>query len=459
MTNSRIAQPLLSVLVAIVMLVSLFSFIGLTVRAASVKTGDVTVKKASDGNWYTYTNKGNQKVNYTGVAKNEYGWWRVENGKVNFKANGVFKNDYGWWYCKDGKVQFGYTGIQKNSNGWWQIVKGKVNFNADGVFKNEYGWWFCRGGKVDFSYTGLAKNQYGTWSIKKGKVDFDDTKKLGYNQESSYAVKEIETTYVDTYQYQYSYDFDKRTLNITDQLMNDGGDWGDGGPWYFVTNCLDGLLTKEMLKQYPEIAVLVSEGLYTEEMMLAYNPVIRDGRITTIDINGIGKLDVMDNTYHEIIKLTVSNGLLYRADWTRTNAYGFKSNGSYSYYYDSTGLLSSISIKYDNDDYESIDIRRDATGFPINIKYTWYGLDYEFEQYSLNYNSSKQLVEVEGYSTTSKPKTYYYGEELLSTVTVADYENYSLCFDYNQDGLLTDLYREDPDEFLPTSTSLSWQTL
>lgn len=121
--------------------------------------------------------------------------------------------------------------------------------------------------------------------------------------------------------------------------------------------------------------------------------------------------------------------------------------------------MSSISIKYDNDDYESIDIRRDATGFPINIKYTWYGLDYEFEQYSLNYNSSKQLVEVEGYSTTSKPKTYYYEEELLSTVTVADYENYSLCFDYNQDGLLTNLYREDPDEFLPTSTSLSWQTL
>ena len=62
MTNSRIAQPLLAVLVAIVMLVSLFSFIGLTGRAASVKTGDVTVKKASDGNWYTYTNKGNQKV-------------------------------------------------------------------------------------------------------------------------------------------------------------------------------------------------------------------------------------------------------------------------------------------------------------------------------------------------------------------------------------------------------------
>lgn len=482
MHNQSIAIMLLiALLFATVAGTGLLSAFQLSGKAASIKSADVTVKQASDGNWYTFTKNGNKRVNYTGVAQNglgwwrtengkvnfkatgvyqnEYGWWRVENGKVNFKAKGVFQNSYGWWYCKDGKVQFGYTGIQNNKNGWWRIANGKVDFDADGVFQNELGWWYCRNGKVDFSYTGLAKNQHGTWSIKSGKVDFDDTKKLGYNQQFSYAVKEIETTFVETYQRQYSYDFGKRMLSITDQLINDGGDWGDGGPCYFVTNCLDGLLTKEMLKQYPEIAVLVSEGLYTEEMMLAYNPVIRDGRITTIDINGVGKLDVEDNIYHEIIKLTARNGLLYRADWTRTDDYGVKQNGSYSYNYDSAGLLSSISIKHNNDDYEHIAIRRDATGFPINIKYIWFGLDYEFEQYSLNYNSSKQLVEVEGYSTTSKPKTYYYEEELLSTVTIADYEDYSLFFDYNQDGLLTELYRYDFDEYLSSSTSLSWQTI
>ena len=80
MSIIKVVQPLLSSLLAILMVVSMLPVVGFTSHAASVKTGDVTVKKASDGNWYTYTNKGNKKANYTGVAKNEYGWWRVENG-------------------------------------------------------------------------------------------------------------------------------------------------------------------------------------------------------------------------------------------------------------------------------------------------------------------------------------------------------------------------------------------
>ena len=149
---------LIALLLSAVAGTGFFSSLWISGKAASIKTADVTVKKASDGNWYTYTKKGNSRVTYTGVAQNDFGWWRIENGKVNFKAKGVFQNSYGWWYCKDGKVQFGYNGIQKNDYGWWRIANGKVDFSANGVFQNEFGWWYCKGGKVDFSYTGLAKN-------------------------------------------------------------------------------------------------------------------------------------------------------------------------------------------------------------------------------------------------------------------------------------------------------------
>ena len=463
MTNSRIAQPLLAVLVAIVMLVSLFSFIGLTGRAASVKTGDVTVKKASDGNWYTYTNKGNQKVNYTGVAKNEYGWWRVENGKVNFKAKGVFRNNNGWWYCKDGKVQFGYTGIQNNQNGWWRIENGKVDFYANGVFKNEFGWWYCKGGKVDFSYTGLAKNQHGTWSIKKGRVDFDETARLGYNQKSSYAVKQIETIWVgEKHRFTYSYDFAKKCLNVTDELLAYYGGWGGYGPMYCLSMIEDGLLTREMLQQYPEIAVQVSEGVYSDELMLAYNPLINRGSINTINIIGMGKVkeegfededEFIDNTYARTIKLTAKNGLLYRA-------VEYADNGQeiYDYYYsyDAAGLLTRI---MDNDGHEKyISIARDETGFPNNMLFWYEDTEYD-ERYFLHYDSSKKLIEVQGYLSGSIPKTYQYETGWMLT-TVKDLEEKELLYrlSYDSEGLLITVSRLFQDE-PPVDTNLSWMKL
>ena len=438
-----------------------------------VESGKVNFKATgvykNDYGWW-YCKKGKVQFNYTGIQKNSNGWWRIVKGKVDFNANGVFENEYGWWYCKGGKVQFDYTGIQKNSNGWWRIVKGKVDFNANGVFKNEYGWWLCRSGKVDFSYSGLAKNQYGTWSIKEGKVDFNDTKQLGYNEKTNYYVKEIEAEWgPETHLFSYSYDLTRKTLTITDRLTYYAGGWGGIGPYYFMANCLDGLLTKEMLKQYPEIAPQVSEGVYTEEMVLAYNPLIQEGKITTIVVNGIGKVKVdglddipenyEDNTYHKYIKLTAKNGLLLKATETITdnNRKNFAGN-AYIYSYDSAGLLSGITINYNDDLDEVIAIRRAETGFPSNIRYMWFYDDVEFEQYSLNYNSSKQLVEVEGFSSVSKYKTYDYNNGLLKSVNIADEKDYKLVFDYNQDGLLTAVHREYPEEF-DSSTKLSWQTL
>ncbi len=194
-------------------------------------TGDTGVLKSSDGNWYYYVNgviqKGyygfqsndygiwyiehgqvtftansviqdkegtigdvdawwyvvgsEVKTDYTGVAnyKNDYGWWYIKNGKVDFSANTVASNNHGWWYVVGGKVRFDYTGVAnyKNDSGWWYIKNGKVDFSANTVASNKYGWWYVGGGKVQFDYTGVAnyKNSSGWWYIKGGKVDFTFT--------------------------------------------------------------------------------------------------------------------------------------------------------------------------------------------------------------------------------------------------------------------------------------------
>ena len=110
---------------------------------------------------------------YTGIAENEYGWWRIVDGKVDFDANGVYENEYGWWYVRDGAVDFSYTGIAQNEYGWWRIINGGVDFTAYGIFQNEYGWWYVKDGAVQFDYTGVQANEYGWWRIDSGKVNFD----------------------------------------------------------------------------------------------------------------------------------------------------------------------------------------------------------------------------------------------------------------------------------------------
>lgn len=139
----------------------------------------LTVKQ-SGKDWVTVNAKGSL-VNYTGVAQNNLGWWRVENGKVNFKATGVYQNDYGWWRVETGKVNFKANKIYQNSYGWWKTTDGKVTFNENGVFQNDFGWWKVKESKVDFSFTGIASNSYGDWYLEDGKVRFDKSGSVKYN--------------------------------------------------------------------------------------------------------------------------------------------------------------------------------------------------------------------------------------------------------------------------------------
>ena len=146
----------------------------------------LTVKKSGNA-WYTFNAK-NQRVSYTGLAENSYGWWRTENGKVNFNATGVYNNDYGWYRVEKGKVNFKAGGIYKNAYGWWKTSKGKVTFKENGVFKNENGWWKVKDSKVDFDFEGVASNPYGTWYLEKGKVDFGKNGTTNYEGKNYYVI-------------------------------------------------------------------------------------------------------------------------------------------------------------------------------------------------------------------------------------------------------------------------------
>ena len=146
----------------------------------TVKSCKGLTVKQSGKDWVTVNAKGSQ-VNYTGVAQNNLGWWRVENGKVNFKSTGVYQNDYGWWRVETGKVNFKANKIYQNAYGWWKTTDGKVTFNENGVFQNDFGWWKVKDSKVDFSFTGIASNSCGDWYLEDGKVRFDKSGSVKYN--------------------------------------------------------------------------------------------------------------------------------------------------------------------------------------------------------------------------------------------------------------------------------------
>lgn len=127
------------------------------------------IVKGPDGVWAMYKDD-KVDTSYTGIAKNEYGWWRVVNGIVDFNANSIYKNEYGWWKCTNGKVTFDENSIYKNEYGWWKCTNSKVTFKETGIFKNQYGKWYVVNSKVDFNKNGKVKYNGKTYTVKNGKV-------------------------------------------------------------------------------------------------------------------------------------------------------------------------------------------------------------------------------------------------------------------------------------------------
>lgn len=214
--NTKLVTVFAVLLIILALALGMFAMPATRTEAASLKIVsscnglEVKLYDSKNNIWWAY--KGNQRVSYTGIAWNDYGWWRTVNGKVDFNYTGiaqndngwyrcvngqvrfdntgVYKNEYGWWYCLYGRVDFDYTGMKSNEYGSWRIENGKVNFAFNGLAADETGkWYYFKDGKVDYSRTGLVKNENGTWYVRKGVIDFS------YNGTyKGYTIKESRVT-------------------------------------------------------------------------------------------------------------------------------------------------------------------------------------------------------------------------------------------------------------------------
>ena len=86
---------------------------------------EVTIEKDANGIWSAYY-QGKKTTAYTGVARNEHGWFFVRDGEVDFNYNGIAGNENGNWYVKKGKVDFKYTGTFTVNNKSYKVVEGQV---------------------------------------------------------------------------------------------------------------------------------------------------------------------------------------------------------------------------------------------------------------------------------------------------------------------------------------------
>lgn len=90
-------------------------------------TAEVIIKKGNDGKWGAYvTDKKVQDCN--GLYCNEYGWWFVRNGDVDYNYTGIVGNDKGKWYVSNGKANFQFSGTFNplDSSRHYTVVEGNV---------------------------------------------------------------------------------------------------------------------------------------------------------------------------------------------------------------------------------------------------------------------------------------------------------------------------------------------
>lgn len=96
-------------------------------------TGEVIVKMDEKGKWCAYVR--DQKVkDCTGVYVNEFGWWFIRNGEVDFNYNGIAGNNVGKWYITDGQVNFDWSGAYTppGTDHHYVVVEGGVVRESQG---------------------------------------------------------------------------------------------------------------------------------------------------------------------------------------------------------------------------------------------------------------------------------------------------------------------------------------
>ncbi len=204
---TKVTQKIWAVILAALMMVTVFGALVMTTGSTTAKAATpieetLVVKQAKDKNWYTF-NKSNNKINYkyTGIAKNNLGWWRVVKGKVNFKANGVFSNSYGNWWVENGKVNFDKNDTVTYNKKTYVIRDGKATLEKDYKYKQydcnaltvkqapDGNWYAFDGNTIAWDYTGIAPNGNGWWRIVRGRLDWNATGVFSNNNGEFYVEK------------------------------------------------------------------------------------------------------------------------------------------------------------------------------------------------------------------------------------------------------------------------------
>ena len=54
--------------------------------------------------------------------------YRIENGALNFGFTGLAQNEYGWWYIRSGMLDFSYTGYVNWYGTAYRVQNGQVIF-------------------------------------------------------------------------------------------------------------------------------------------------------------------------------------------------------------------------------------------------------------------------------------------------------------------------------------------
>ena len=85
------------------------------------------------------------------MAENEYGWWKVTNGTVDFTYSGLASNENGEWVIRDGQVDFGYNGLAEYNGGLFKIAGGLLDNEYTGTYYNDGTYYYVDKGTVKTS--------------------------------------------------------------------------------------------------------------------------------------------------------------------------------------------------------------------------------------------------------------------------------------------------------------------
>lgn len=70
-----------------------------------------------------------------GICQAEDGTWNYyRNGKIDSDYTGLAENMYGWWKITNGAVDFNYTGNVSDKTGIWKVVNGHVESEVEQSF-------------------------------------------------------------------------------------------------------------------------------------------------------------------------------------------------------------------------------------------------------------------------------------------------------------------------------------